>query len=160
MDDDVPAPGPRTALVLQHRQQQQVLEPHDRQIRSPRDVVERAGCERRRALRHLQVALHVLRLRRLGFRALVVLDVDSDDPAAFQDEGRIEGAEAAQVRRVEPAGRMDEADILHGTGGVRPPAGDEFVAVDVAEEVERKRRRPQQVGPETLVVEALAWLDL
>jgi len=57
-----------------------------------------------------------------------------------------------------------EANLAHGAGQVRPPGvdgtvGERGVGGEVAEEVERQRRRPEQVGPQALVVEALMRLD-
>src|SRR5215831_6264265 len=55
---------------------------------------------------------------------------------------------------------MNEAELPDGAWSVRPPARDEPVRVDLAEEVEGQRLRPEQVGPEALMVEALARLDV
>ena len=98
----------------------------------------------------------------------MVLGVDGDDPlrpvAEVEHERRVEGAEAVEVGRVEAAGRVREADVAHGAGRVRPPrvdgaVGQPEVGGQVAEEVEGQRRRPQEVGPQPLVVEALVRLD-
>ena len=92
----------------------------------------------------------------------------ADDPlrpvAEVEHERGVEGAEAVQVGGIEAARRVREADLGDGAGRVRPPGvdgpvGQLEVGGQVAEEVERHRRRPQEVGPQSLVVEALVRLD-
>ena len=81
-----------------------------------------------------------------------------------EHERRSERPEAVQVRRIETARRMREADVAHGAGRVGPPrvdgaVGQPEVAGEVAEEVEGQRRRREEIGPQSLVVEALVRLD-
>src|SRR5438034_1085617 len=73
MDDDVAAPAPRAAGVLEHRQQQQVLEPHHGKRRPSPDGIDRARLEDTRLLGDLEVPRHVPRLWDLRLRPLVVL---------------------------------------------------------------------------------------
>ena len=164
VDDDVAAPAPRAARVLEHREQQQVLEPHHGELRSSLDRLDRAACEDAGPLGDLDVAPQVARLGGLGLHPLVVLDGDAYDPvrpvSEVEHEGGIEGAQAVQVRGVEAAWRVCEADVTDGAGRLRPPGMDSTVGKrairgQVAEEVEGERRRPQEVGPQSLMVEAL-----
>ena len=98
----------------------------------------------------------------------MVLHIDGHDRlrpvAALQHERGVEGAEAVQVRRVEAPGRVLEADLPHRAGrvgppGVHGPVGEREVGGEVAEEVERQRRRPEEVGPDALVIHGLVRLD-
>jgi hypothetical protein len=93
----------------------------------------------------------------------VILDVDGDK-TAVELEQRVEGAEAVQVGGIEPPRRVREANVDDPARRVRPPGvrgavGEPEVGREVAEEVERGGRRPQQVGPDALVVDALVRLD-
>ena len=59
---------------------------------------------------------------------------------------------------------MGEADLHHAPRRIRPPGphqalGEVEIGGEVAEEVEGERRRPQQVRPEPLPVDALIRLD-
>jgi hypothetical protein len=150
--------------VLEHREQQQVLQPHHGQLRPARDGVGRSRPEGARPLGHLEVPPEVAWLRHLRLGPLVVRGGDGHGPlgavAQVEHERGVEGPEAVEVGRVEPARGVGEADLGHGAGRVRPPGvdgavGQPGVGGQVAEEVEGQRRRPQQVGPEALVVEAL-----
>ena len=98
----------------------------------------------------------------------MVLDVERDDPLRAVVEGehesRSERPEAVQVCRIETTGRMREADGTHDAGRIRPPlldgaAGEPEIAGEVAEKVEGQRRRREEIGPQSLVVEALVRLD-
>ena len=55
VDDDVAAPGPGAALVLGHREQQQVLEPHHGEVRPALDRVGRPRPEGARPLGDLEI---------------------------------------------------------------------------------------------------------
>ena len=164
--DDVPAPRPRAALVLEHGEQQEVLEPHHGQVR-PLEEAARRRCEHARAIAHLQVARRIGRLRLLVLVALVVLGVDADHrslaAADVEHERHVEGAEAVEVCGVEAPRRVGEADVAHGAGRVGPPrvhgaVGPREVGGQVAEQVEAQGGRRQEVGPQPLVVEALVGL--
>ena len=155
VDYDVAAPRP-LARVLEHRQQQQVFEPHHGQLRPARGQVERPPLEDARAQGDLAVARQVAQLRDLDLHPFVVLGVHGHDPAGpvveVEDEDGVERPEAVEVRGVEPAGRVGEAHLGHGPRCVRPPGahgpvGSCEVGGQVAEQVEGQRRRPQQVGP-------------
>ena len=111
-----------------------------------------------------QVPRQPARLRCLRLVPLVVLGVDADDPlravAEVEHERNVERDEVAEVGRIEPPGRVREADVAHGAGRVRPPGvdgpvGEREVGGQVAEQVEGHRRRRQEVGPQSLVIEAL-----
>jgi len=54
-DDDVAAPAPGTTRVLEHREQQEVLEPHHEEV-GPVDRVDRARTGDARGLSDRQVA--------------------------------------------------------------------------------------------------------
>src|SRR6266516_6774550 len=99
----------------------------------------------------------------------MVVDVERNDSARavveVEHEGSVEGAEAAEVGRIETSGRVGEADLADAAGRVGPPlvhgaVGERDVGGKVAEEVEGECRRPEQVGPEALVVEALVRLGI
>ena len=124
MHDDVAAPRPRAALVLEHGEQQEVLEPGHREVRPPEEAA-RLRCERARAIAHFEVARRIRRLRLLDLVALVVLGVDADhrSPAAadIEHERDVEGTKTVQVSGVEAPGRVGEADVAHGAGYIGPP---------------------------------------
>ena len=84
--------------------------------------------------------------------------------ARVEHDRDIERAEAVEERRIESARRMREADFAHGAGRVRPPVVDGpvgllHVSSQIAEEIEGKRLRRQEVGPQALVIEALMRFD-
>ena len=94
----------------------------------------------------------------------MVAGVESDDPLCpvgeVEHERGVEIDEVAGVAHVETAGRVCEADVGHGARRIRPPrvdgpVGPREVGGEVAEEVEGHRRRPQELGPQSLVIEAL-----
>ena len=77
-----------------------------------------------------------------------------------EHERDVEREEIAEPGRIEPPRRMREADVAHRAGSIRPPGvdgaiGEPEVGGQVAEEVESQRRRPQEVGPQAPVIEAL-----
>ena len=150
--------------MLQHRQQQQVLEPHHGEIRLPLEYVDRSRSEGARPFRDLSITREVARLRSLRLAPLVVLGRDADDSlrpiVEVEHERRIERAQAVEVRRIEATRRVREAHVGHGARCIRPPGvhgpvGEPEVARQVAEQVEAERRRPEEVGPQPLVIETL-----
>ena len=107
MDNHVAAQAPRAAHVLEHREQQQVLERHHEQVRSV-DCLDRVRLEDARPLGDLQMSREPNRLPYRALGSLVVLDVDADDPVRsvveVEYEGHVERAEASEVGRIETAG--------------------------------------------------------
>ena len=108
------------------------------------------------------------RLRRLRSVDVVVPGHETEDPlravAELEHERDVERDEVAEPRRIETARRVREADVDDASRHVRPPrvdgpVGEREVVGQVAEEVERQRRRPEELGPQSLVVEALVRFD-
>jgi hypothetical protein len=140
-----------------------MLEPHHKEVGSV-DRVDRSGLEDARPLGDLQITRKPARLRFPPLDALVVFGVDAQDPsrpvAEVEHEREVEGDEVAEVGPIETPRRVREADVAHRAGHVRPPgvdgpAGEPKVGGKVAEEVDGQRRRPEEVGPQSLVIEAL-----
>ena len=169
VDDDVATPRPRAARVLEHRQQQQVLEPHHRKVAAALDGVDRRGLERRPA--RSATSTYRERFSGFGFSGLIrswyltsTARIPCVPSSRSSDERRVERAQAVEVRRVEPPGRVREPDLAH-RARARPatrrarPGRRARIGREIAEQVERERRRRQQVGPQPLVVEALVRLD-
>ena len=76
-----------------------------------------------------------------------------------EHEGGIERAQVAEVGRIETARGVLEAHLAHGARCIRPPGvdcsiGKREVGGQIAEQVEAHRVRRQQVGPQSLVVDA------
>ena len=113
VDDDEPAPAPRAARVLEHRQHQQVVEPDVDEL-GPVDGVERPGHEQARPVGDLAVARQPARLRWLPPVDVVVRRDDADDPlrsiAEVENERDVERDEVAEPGRIETPRRMREAD--------------------------------------------------
>ena len=144
-----------------------MLEPHHGEIALPFDRVGRPRVEDGRTIGDLEVAPQVGRLRGLRLGALVVLDVDGDDPlrsvAEVEYERGVERPEAVEVRGIRRPGECAKR-TSQTTGRIRPPGvdgpvGQREVGGEVAEEVEGERLRREEVGPQSLVVEALVRLD-
>src|SRR5205823_11451915 len=81
----------------------------------------------------------------------------------IEHERDVEGTKTVQVSGVEAPGRVGEADVAHGAGYIGPPrvyraVSPREVTGQVAEHVEAQGLRRQEVGPQTLVVEALVRL--
>jgi hypothetical protein len=153
--------------VLEHREQQQVLERHHGKLR-PVDCLDRPRLEGARPRGDLQLPREPAGFPCRARGRLVVLRVERDDTpgpvADVEHERDVEIAEASEVRGIEAARRVREADLGDRAGRVRPPCVDGFVCKleirgEVAEEIECQRRRPQELGPQSLVVEALVRLD-
>ena len=154
--------------MLEHRQHQQVLEEHHAEPGPLQELLRRSPLEGARTLRHLEVARSVARLWDLRLRPIVVLGRDGADAATavagVEQERGVEVAEAVQVQRVEAAGRVHEPDVGHRARRVPPPSvhgavGLPVVDREVAEQVHGERRVPEQVGPKSLVIEALVRLS-
>ena len=99
---------------------------------------------------------------------VVVGGDDADDPlgvvAEIEYERDVPRDEVAEPGRIEPARRVREADLGHSAWRIRPPrvdgaVGEPEVGGQVTEQVEAERRRPQEVGPQPLVIEALVTFD-
>ncbi len=144
MDDDQPAPAPGATRVLQHRQDQQMVEPDVDELGSV-DRVDRLRREDARLVGDLAVPRQPARLRRLRPVHLLVRGHDAEDPlravAEVEHERGVERDEVAEEGRIEPPGRVREADVDDRTGRVGPPGvdgpvGEPEVGGKVAEEVE------------------------
>src|SRR5262245_3438619 len=168
MNHHVPPPGPPGSRVLEHRQHEEVFEPHRAELGPPLNRVGRTWPKYARPLGDLQVAPEVLWPRNLRLRPLLVLRVDSDDTerpvATLEDEYRVERPQAVEIRRVQPSRRVGETDVADGARRVGPPGvdgpvGEREVDSQIAEEVEGQRRGPQEVGPQSLVIEGLVTFD-
>ena len=154
--------------MLEHRQEQQVLEPQVPEIARTLDLLERRGPERLRPIMDLAVPPEVLRLRSLPLQGLVVLLVDGDDGVRpvvpVEHQRRIERPEAVQPFRVEATRRVGESDLRDLARRVTPPGADgpigqRKVGGEITEEVEGEGFRRQEVRPEAVMVEALLPLD-
>ena len=115
-----------------------------------------------------QVPRQPARLRWLPPVHLVVRGHDADDPLCpvpeIEHERDVERDEVAEPGRIEPPRRVREADVAHGARHVGPPrvdgpVGEPEVGRQVAEQVEGQRRRPQELRPQSLVIEALVRFD-
>ena len=98
MNDDVPTPRPGAARVLEHRQQEEVLEPGRPEIAPDVEPFPGLGQEHVRTLVHLAEAPEVLGFGGLQPEPLVIGHVECNDPAravaAIDDEDGVELAEA------------------------------------------------------------------
>jgi hypothetical protein len=81
-----------------------------------------------------------------------------------ENERDIESDEVAEPHRIEASRRVRKADVDDRAANVGPPrvdgvVGEPEVGGQVADEVEGHRFRGQQLGPESLVIEALVPFD-
>ena len=84
--------------------------------------------------------------------------------ADVEDERRRQVDEVSEPRGIEPTGRVREAEVAHRARHIGPPRVDGAVGAlevgcQLAEEVERERGGRQEVGPQSLVIDALVSLD-
>ena len=153
--------------MLEHRQHEEVVEPEVDEL-GPVDRFEPARAEDTRPLADLAVPRYTGRLRQLPPVHVVVARHDAEDPvravAEVEHECRVKVDEVAEPRGIEPARRVREANVVDRAGHVRQPrvngsVGKRVVRREIAEEVEGQRRRPQEIGPQALMVEALVPFD-
>ena len=110
--NDIAAPGPPVAGVLQHREQQEMLDPHLTQVAALFQACDRTGREHLSAGSNLAIAGKVLGARRFRLVAFVVLDADCDGATAAEKR---ENARVAQEYAGLARG-YDQQQMAHAFG--------------------------------------------
>ena len=136
---------------------------------APVDRVRSPGREDARPVGDLAVARQPARLRELRACSRRGIAVTTPTIPCVPSPRSSTNATSNATRLPSQAGSSRPGECAkrtsrHGAGRVRPPrvdgpVGEREVGGQVAEEIEGQRWRPQELGPQSLVIEALVGLD-